>query len=201
MSKAQNFQSAEQPLSIDFTVKMLHGCRIVFGEIPVSALGMLTHGFSAKALMAIDIADRIGATLVIGEPEDLDKLREADLPLSAKRQADAVAAEKANLLLVASWLREGNRGASSNAMCKRIFGIPESARDDHPHDPSDLLRCLQFLDATHSHDQLPLMADVSSAWALLVPNWAFLADTLRTEAKYGTSAPKTLAEMRAILSK
>lgn len=80
MSKAQNFQSAEQPLSIDFTVKMLHGCRIVFGEIPVSALGMLTHGFSAKALMAIDIADRIGATLVIGEPEDLDKLREADLP-------------------------------------------------------------------------------------------------------------------------
>lgn len=178
-----------------FTVKSICGCRLVFGQVPISDFAMLTHGFSKKALMAVDIADRIGATFVIGEPENLEELRRQELPVSEKRHSDYLAAQKLGLTDVAMWLRNGERGASSNAMCKRMFGIPQDAGTDHPHDPDDLRRCLLFLDAAKAHDKVPLMADVSIAWDELVKLWDQLMAVFRTEMQAGKSAPKTYALM------
>lgn len=154
-----------------FIIKNICGCRIVFGQVPASEFSMLTHGFSKKAKMDINIADKIGALFVIGEPDDLEELRQMDLPVSEKRQADYQAASQLGLPKVASWLRDGERGASSNAMCKRIFGIPADAGANHPHDPADLRRCLMFLDATDAHDKVALMSGVSGEWQHLVSRW------------------------------
>lgn len=162
-----------------FTVKSMCGCRVVFGPVPMSEFGMLAHGFSKSALIAADIADRIGATIVIGEPDDLDELRKANLPASEKRHAQARSASA--MPLVAGWLLNGERGNSSNAMCKRIFGVPEDAGKDYPLDPDDLRRCVLFLAATNAHDKVPLMADVSKEWAALVGVWDKIVSTLREE--------------------
>lgn len=186
-------------LSDGFTVKTMCGCRLIFGPVPASEFAMLAHGFSKKALMATDIADLIGASFVIGEPGDLAELRKQDLPVSEKRHNDYLAANALGIHKVAMWLRQGERGLSSNAMCKRIFGVPHSAGVDHPHDPDDLHRCVLFLGATESSDKISIMADVSPAWGRLVPVWSQLVDSLRAEMKAGRSAPKTYALMKDAL--
>lgn len=182
-----------------YTVQSICRCMLVFGQIPVRDLTHLTEQFSGNAQMAIDIADRVGATIVIGEPEDLAELRNTDLPVSVKRAAESLAATRRGLDKVANWLRTGERGDSSNAMCKRIFGLPEDAGDDHPHDPSDLLRCLQFLQATQAQDKLALMAGVSREWASLVQRWDALTALVDEEMRTGESAPQTYALMREAL--
>lgn len=179
-----------------FTIKSIVGCRIVYGPIPASDFGMLAHGFSKKALMATDIADRLGATCVIGEPADLDELRKLDLPVSEKRHSDYLAAHQLGLYDVAMWLRVGERGASSNAMCKRFFGVPKDARMDYPRDPDDLRRCLLFLDAAKAHDKVSMMAEVSPEWGRLTKAWGQIVATFRDEMQAGKSAPKTYALMK-----
>lgn len=190
MSAGINMSSGGMP-GDGFTVKSMCGCRVVYGSVPASEFSMLTHGFSKKALMATDIADRIGAILVLGEPEDLEALRKLDLPVSEKRHRDYQAAIQMGLYDVAMWLRIGERGSSSNAMCKRIFDVPLDAGDDHPHDPDDLRRCLLFLDAAKAHDKVPMMGDVSPEWGRLVTVWDQLVSTFNEEAQAGKSATKT----------
>ncbi len=183
-----------------FEIRNVGGCRLVFGPVPLREIGMLMHGFSDKAVMATDIADLIGAAFVIGEPDDIKRLREMDLPVSEKRHADYLAAAEMGLHRVAAWLRRGQRGASSNAMCKRIFGVPVDAGVSHPHDPDDLRRCLLFLDAAEAHDKVALMADVSPQWASLAGRWADLVALFREEVAAGSSAPKTYELMKELLN-
>lgn len=199
MSDAFAMQFGPGPTT-GFTIKNICGCRIIFGQVPASEIGMLTHGMSKKALMDTDIANKIGALFVIGEPDDLEELRKMDLPVSQERHADYLDASRLGLHKVASWLRTGERGLSSNAMCKRIFGIPRAADSDYPHDPGDLRRCLLFLDATEAHDKVHLMSDVSEVWQRLVPRWDELIATLKAEMAEGKSAPKTYSLMKAIRS-
>jgi len=186
--------------SSEFSIKNICGCRIVFGPVPVSEMGMLAHGFSKNALVAIDVADRIGASIVIGEPEDLNRLRKMDLPVSEKRLTDYSSALKVAPPEVAEWLRSGERGASSNAMCKRFFGVPKDAGDNHPHDPDDLRRCVLFLDATSTHGRIRDMSDVSPSWASLVNQWNEILKTFREETGNNDGAPKTYSLMKSALN-
>lgn len=184
-----------------FTIKNFLGCRLVFGMVPVSEFKMLTHGFSKKAVMAGDLANRIGATFVIGEPADIEKLSTMeDLPVSASRQRDYEAALSRGLPeAVAKWLRTGSRGKSAEAICRRIFHLPAGVGIDHPYDPSDLYRCVQFLDVTDTRRSLSLMSEVSSEWSRLVDAWDQLESLLREEKQAGKQAPKTAALMEEIL--
>lgn len=75
-----------------FTIKTIQGCRVVFGQLPIDSLPLVTGGFGEKAEVAFDIADLIGASLVVGEPDALASLRKTDLAVSEKRQADYVRA-------------------------------------------------------------------------------------------------------------
>ena len=183
-----------------FMVKTIGGCRIVYGPIPARAFGMLTHGFSPKAQIAPDIADRIGATLVVGEPDAIENLRKQNLPVSEKRQSEYRRAMSLGFEDVAIWLRDGERGSSSNALCSHFFGIPTDAGRDHPHDPGDLRRCLNFLDATKTHDRIKEMANVSLEWAALVSIWPDLVQTMKKETQAGISAQGTYALMRSALA-
>lgn len=197
MSNNLSFQLGGMP-DDGFTVRNIVGCRLVFGPIPASEFGMLAHGYSKKAVMATDIAYRIGATCVIGEPENIEELREMDLPVSAKRHQDSLDAHATGLFKVALWLHAGDRGLSSDAMCKRIFGLPRDAGTDHPRDPSDLNRCLQFLDATDANDNVSIMRDVSPEWARLVENWDEIVSAFKKEKPMGF-CPRTYALMQTAL--
>lgn len=98
-----------------------------------------------------------------------------------------------------TWLANGETGASSETLA---FWLAFSIRKEdgtHPHDTSDLRRCLQLLEhAPGLRAELPRMAEVSPAWARLVARWAELEAQYRAEAG-ARSAPQTYALMRQLL--
>ena len=103
---------------------------------------------------------------------------------------------------VVQWLADGRRGLSSDAMCKRFYGLPAGAGTDHPRDPSDFHRCVEFLQATGSFGKVALMRDVSPQWAALVQNWDSLYAIYVTELAEKTGyAKKTYAAMKEIFAK
>jgi len=165
----------------------------------IRAEGMLAQEKPDVLVVDAGLADRIGATLVAGTPENLKVLREMGLPVSAKRVLEAREAKNAGLPAdVSLWIMEGERGLSSNAMCKAIHGIPADAGVDHPHDPDDFRRCVLFLDATGSRPMLPLLREVSPAWAALVDAWDNI-EAAFAEERNGKTAPKTYELMKTVL--
>lgn len=69
----------------------------------------------------------------------------------------------------------------------------------HPHDPSDLVRCVAYCESrgvTVAH-----MANRSTAWSRLVPEWDRLVALLRHEVETRTdgNAPETYREMRRVI--
>lgn len=183
-----------------YTVKHIAGCTLVFGPIPLSDIGRLTHGMGKDVLVDIRMADRLGASLVLGTRQDLDHLAQMNLPVSGRREADARTAAARGLPdEVCGWLREGERGLSSCAMCARIFGVPESSGGEHPRDADDLRRCVQFVAQTGCRDRLALMNEVSPYWAALVAEWESLAGMLNGERGGGVaSGSRTSQRMRAL---
>jgi hypothetical protein len=74
---------------------------------------------------------------------------------------------------------------------------------DHPWDPSDLLRCVNFCDGRLSTEQLRTrMAGRSIEWDRLLPEWDHLVSLLRHEMDTRTdgTAPRTYAEMKRVLA-
>ena len=57
------------------TIYLVCGCRLVFGELPSSDIGFVTHKLSKKAYCDTALAAQIGASIVIGTPKNLKKLK------------------------------------------------------------------------------------------------------------------------------
>ena len=92
----------------------------------------------------------------------------------------------------ARWLRSGDRGASSEALCGLFFGAGPGGRE-HPRDPADFIRCIEFLEATGTAQRLPEAAKLSPEWERIVQAWPEIAQTLSEElGNPGGKAPKTL---------
>ena len=76
--------------------------------------------------------------------------------------------------------------------------------NDHPWDPSDLLRCVNYIDSRgFSTDNLRArMAGRSASWNLLLPEWDNLVALLRHEMDTRTdgTGPRTYAEMKRVLA-
>ncbi len=197
---------------LGYTITMTCGCRVVSGQVPLRDISTLCHGFSKKALMAIDLAALMGVAFVIGEPKDIERMRanRASLPISESRQHDAEVAKVCGLPQgLANWLRVGERGASSEALCQSIFGVPGGARrTDHPHDPDDLRRCIAFLKATDivgADAFCGKVAALSEQWAALMSRWEELLDCYAGELQTPVPSnqhrmmPKTYALMQEII--
>lgn len=166
-----------------YTVKTLGGCTMVFGQVPILDMVGLMNRAPGKAVMDVGLADRIGATLVFGLKEDLKRLPVSELPISPKRLADAAAAKAAGLpAVVQGWLTEGDRGMSSNAMCRAIWGgVPEGAENQHPLDVDDLSRCIAMVDATQPGNRIQQAATISPEWAVIMAAWDHLRSTFKRE--------------------
>jgi hypothetical protein len=77
------------------------------------------------------------------------------------------------------------------------------SRKDHPWDPSDLLRCINYCDGWLSTQELRTrMAGRSIQWDRLLPEWDNLVALLRHEMDTRTdgTAPLTYREMRRVLA-
>lgn len=111
-----------------------------------------------------------------------------------------------NLPGLVEWLANGRRGVSSNSIVQHITGL-QTLRGwgpDIPHDPDDLDRCLQLLEAVPAlRLNLPQMATASPEWAALIERWAEIEashlDEVGLRWTKAQSAPKTYALMRSVI--
>ncbi len=106
--------------------------------------------------------------------------------------------------LAARLMREHEKTFGRKDYEKRAFAafveVLDSERTAHPHDPADLLRCVQMLDAEPGLSQyLQFAADLSPVWARIIAKWSPLEMSLRNEMAKGTSAPKTYEMLRALV--
>lgn len=98
----------------------------------------------------------------------------------------------------ATWLTSGDTGLSSIVLCAAMLG-GDLHRDDHPHDPADLGRCIRLLDRIPEwKPRIGEMAAVSMQWAALVSVWDELEALYRKEEPTGR-APRCYARMRELL--
>jgi hypothetical protein len=92
---------------------------------------------------------------------------------------------------------EGPRGLSAMAIAY------SGAEPNHPHDPADLLRCVNYCRAYGvDHAELTKrMTDRSPEWNALLPEWEWLTRLLASEMEHGDGdrAPITFREMQRIL--
>ena len=73
---------------------------------------------------------------------------------------------------------------------------------DHPHDPADLLRCINYCKGCLTTAGLrKRMAGRSEHWDRLLPHWDHLTGLLRHEmqTRDDGTAPRTYVEMRCVL--
>lgn len=167
-----------------YEVKVIQNCRLIFGEVPLSDMAGLLRSFGKNAIMDINLAKRVGALMVIGAPEDIQALWAMNLPPSAANQAEHDNLMKQGFPRVAHWLLHGERGLSSEAMCKALYGVPACARQDHPRDGDDFRRCVLFLDQTESRSDPNLwkqLRALSAEWAALVAHWAEIETLLKDD--------------------
>lgn len=91
---------------------------------------------------------------------------------------------------------------STEAMGLSSRAIAGGGRD-HPHDPSDLLRCINYCSGRMTTTDLrKRMAGRSIYWDRLLPEWDRLVALLRDEMDTRTDgmAPQTYVEMRRVLN-
>ena len=81
-----------------------------------------------------------------------------------------------------TWLLIGERGASSDTMFGTFIGVPFCRDEQHPYDPSDLLRCVKLLrDVPEFRGRMEEMRNVSSVWSRFVDHWDELTSLLADE--------------------
>ena len=107
---------------------------------------------------------------------------------------------------VIKWLAHGDVGLSSQCMAMWLaFGERmDGPFGAHPHDPSDMDRCLKLLHyAPGLRDRLQKMAELNKKWAALVARWdeieAMQMDEIGLNWTKAQSAPRTYALMQEII--
>lgn len=97
---------------------------------------------------------------------------------------------------VINWLAAGERGISSNTIVSHIWGLKHDRfGPSHPHDPADLQRCLQLLDASpETKERFSEMQTCSPQWRALLKQWDELERLFLSEAgnlKWSNRIPAT----------
>lgn len=185
-----------------YIVSEKNGCRLIVGDIPITAFARLASGMPKGAVVDAHVARMLDVNIAIGMPEDLAALA-CDPEVVAK--ARAVAGEKDIVVSPAAreWLAVGQHGVSSETIFSHMTGLPFS-RYSHPHDPDDLRRCRLLLEwVPEFQSRLGEMSAVSPIWAALVAHWGELCDLMDKEAPQWREckgeAPETLRRMRALI--
>jgi len=101
-------------------------------------------------------------------------------------------------MTIQQWLASDDTGLSSLFLCHCLTGLGKGRKNEHPLDPSDLGRCIRFLDAfSHLRTLLPRMKEHGPVWVALVEHWDQLETLYREELPSG-QAPKTYELMKKI---
>ena len=167
----------------EYTVQTINNCKIFFGGVPIGDLTGIVSAQPEGAVLDNHAARHLGATMVIGLPDDCKSL--LALPACYELQAEVNLAAQHGLSEAArKWLMDGERGTSSNTIFRTLAGIKPEPEDwsSHPHDPADLRRCRLLLEQVPEFaPRIVEMAAVSPQWAGLVKFWELLCRTMDDE--------------------
>ena len=182
------------------------GCTIAYGKVPLSVLhDVINDSPGDTVFFDTKTARSLGASFVLGTERNLEELRrsleieglstsqETTIRRDQKQTAPTIPAA------VQKWLSSGDRGLSSDTMCRRFFGVPKG-ENTVPLDPSDFVLCLKFLEETKTQNRINEMKSVSKEWEGLVANWNALTRMLDKDLKKtgGRSAPDTYLAMKCL---
>ena len=120
-----------------------------------------------------------------------------------KAPVDALVSQR-----VLEWLAGPDTGLSSEAMAFCRLGIERRGHWDgteHPHDPSDLNRCLLLVEQVPEvRDAFGDIACLSDEWNMIIDHWDELRELFISEVGWnwsnGRRAPKTYARMRDLIA-
>lgn len=106
------------------------------------------------------------------------------------------------------WFVSGERGLSSEAIANKAhYGhIANQRLYPFPHDPADLRRCVQLIEAAPiAATALTILAERSIYWKHLVDNWKRLTESLKQEMATNSNepqrAPQTYELMKQVIEK
>lgn len=172
-----------------YTVEELLGCRIITGPVPITDLIPLMAGPEDEVwLTDLNLGPKLGATMVLGTRENLDRLalsegiieRVTQRAVSIKRQIESEGGLVPKSAL--EWLVDGERGRSSDAVFACLTYAKSMASTAHPHDAHDFRRCRLLLDRVPEfRGAFPMVKCISPAWARITKNWATLCGAMEAE--------------------
>lgn len=177
--------------------------------VTTTMLSMVCDALPEKAVIDPNAARILGATMVIGMPDEIAELvesRRGAYTEGVERKAAGSGLSKEAV----AWLAGDHRGLSSNALFACLMNYPEATDPDdadcHPHDPADFARCLRMLEAVpEARARLHRAAKMSPVWDRLIDNWYDLELIFKNEAPNWNaenprwSAPKTYNLMKRVI--
>jgi hypothetical protein len=98
--------------------------------------------------------------------------------LSTKQTSEKISA------VIDVWLASGDRGPASDTMIEHLTNrrALRGKRFQHPVGPMEFHRCVVLLNAIPwLRSQLPLMAELSATWSMMVEHWDEIEQTLLAE--------------------
>jgi hypothetical protein len=101
------------------------------------------------------------------------------------------------------WLQYGNRGISSETIVTHLTGVHIVNNYfglEHPHDPSDLNRCVELMKtAPEIKEEFYRMKEVSNIWSVLVDHWDELVLLMEKEKEQNNGrCTKTYQRMKEL---
>lgn len=179
-----------------YTTTIEQGCTVVRGPIPINDMLALSEDMPEGTVAAGDLTRPLGASLVMGTPEDCERLRQHVRQITPsgnpvhdrirqriRDNAPATDLEHATAAeWVCAWRAQGDVGISSECIADTLLGfVSEDTWCDTPFDAADFNRCVELLGWVPSfRDRLPEMAKVSEGWSNLVAEWSHLEKMLES---------------------
>ncbi|PPC84697.1 MAG: hypothetical protein CTY38_01220 [Methylotenera sp.] len=165
---------------------LMSDCLIVYGSVPIDSFVSITKLFSKTAAIDISSQANANATIVIGEPLNIEALRKSEafktLCSSSwqKYMLDLTGKDIYPTLPepIRHWFETGRIGCSARTLLNRSLGKQYGFydKDDYTHDSPldiyDFKRCAELVKAVPELTQhLPVMTKVSPLWAYAVERW------------------------------
>lgn len=179
---------------------------LAFGPQPISFFKNAAKLAGDNAVLDQDLARMAGATMAVGQPDDIAALKKLLEPAAVAKAEEENTAGLSKAAL--QWLATGERGLSSETLFSYLTGHDiqdEGDENCYPHDPADLRRCMLLLEqCPELKPNLPRIAQAGPIWAALFARWDELTGTFEAECPNwrggGWRAPKTYARMKAIIT-
>lgn len=194
-----------------YRVENPEGCTVVYGDVPLTVMASILKNAGNDAVMCNELQNILGATIVAGNPVNLERLKASAVRPVIPTQLRGVLGEGA-----CTWVESGGIGSSSNFMLFKFTGFNALSwlkHDDastpaevaYPHDPDDLSRCRILLEAEpRFKSMLTELTKSSLVWESLIGRWDQICCSMDDECPEWLSglgsAPKTYALMQQAIS-